>query len=65
MKRRTLVADINDWTVTDIYGTSRNYGGGAATNDAALLGAFAQGGKRCPVLKRSTNLETDGKCRSG
>lgn len=40
---QTLVADINDWTVTDIYGTSRNYGGGAATNDAALLGAFAQG----------------------
>jgi len=39
---QVLVADINDWTVTDIYGTSRNYGGGAATNDAALLGAFSQ-----------------------
>lgn len=42
-KAQQLVADIDDWTVTDIYGTSRNYGGGAATNDAALLGAFAQG----------------------
>lgn len=50
---QTLVADINDWTVTDIYGTSRNYGGGAATNDAALLGAFSQNPERGEVA----NLE--------
>ncbi|MDZ7871524.1 MAG: hypothetical protein U5L02_20410 [Rheinheimera sp.] len=52
----TLVADIDDWTVTDIYGTSRNYGGGAATNDAALLGAFAQGGTMLGS-EEVTNLE--------
>lgn len=51
-----LVADINDWTVTDIYGTSRNYGGGAATNDAALLGAFAQG-QTMPGSEEVANLE--------
>lgn len=53
---QTLVADINDWTVTDIYGTSRNYGGGAATNDAALLGAFAQG-QTMPGSEEVANLE--------
>lgn len=37
---RRLTASIEDWTITDIYGTSRNYGGGASTNEAALLGAF-------------------------
>lgn len=39
---QNLRADINDWTVTDVYGTTRNYGGGAATNDAALIDSFAQ-----------------------
>lgn len=53
---KTLVADIDDWTVTDIYGTSRNYGGGAATNDAALLGAFSQGGTMVGS-EEVTNLE--------
>ncbi|MFN6262084.1 MAG: DUF547 domain-containing protein [Chromatiaceae bacterium] len=53
---QTLVADIDDWTVTDIYGTSRNYGGGAATNDAALLGAFSQGGTMLGS-EEVTNLE--------
>ncbi len=53
---KTLVANIDDWTVTDIYGTSRNYGGGAATNDAALLGAFAQG-QTMPGSEEVANLE--------
>lgn len=39
---KRLTASIEDWTVTDIYGSSRNYGGGASTNEAALLGAFTQ-----------------------
>lgn len=37
-----LQANIDDWSVTDIYGTTRNYGGAAATNSAALLDSFSQ-----------------------
>jgi hypothetical protein len=37
-----LKANIDDWSVTDIYGTTRNYGGAAATNSAALLDSFSQ-----------------------
>lgn len=32
-----LVTDIEDWTVTDIYGSSRNYGSAAHINRAAML----------------------------
>ncbi len=39
---KRLTASIEDWSITDVYGTSRNYGGGASTNEAALLGAFTQ-----------------------
>jgi hypothetical protein len=36
---RTLKADINDWTVTDLYGTNRDLAGSFGTNNAALAGA--------------------------
>lgn len=32
-----ITANIDDWKVADIYGTSRNFGGGINTNSAALL----------------------------
>ncbi len=32
-----LVTDINDWTVTDIHGSSRSYGSAAHINRAAIL----------------------------
>lgn len=32
-----LVTDIDDWTVTDIYGSSRSYGSAAHINRAAIL----------------------------
>lgn len=37
-------ASINDWSVTDVYGSQRNFGGGTSTNPAAFLGMFSQGG---------------------
>jgi hypothetical protein len=40
---KTIKADINDWTVTDLYGSSRNLGGSLATNSAALDGAVSSG----------------------
>ncbi|WP_306522131.1 DUF547 domain-containing protein [Rheinheimera sp.] len=39
-----LIASIEDWSVTDIFGTTRRFGGGAATNTAALLDAFTSAG---------------------
>ncbi|WP_306522135.1 DUF547 domain-containing protein [Rheinheimera sp.] len=36
-----LKADITDYSVTDLYGTLRQAGGGAATSDAALLDSAA------------------------
>jgi hypothetical protein len=51
-----LIANINDWTVTDIYGTTRNYSGGAATNSAALIDAFAQNNDRGPGNSEVANL---------
>ncbi len=41
-KANTLIANLDDWSVTDIYGTSRAYGTASANNDAALLDAFSQ-----------------------
>ncbi|MGB5346708.1 MAG: DUF547 domain-containing protein [Woeseia sp.] len=32
--------DINDWTITDLYGSFRQKGGSAADNRAALMGAI-------------------------
>ena len=39
-----IKADINDWTVTDLYGSSRNLGGSLANSNAALVGAVTGGG---------------------
>jgi hypothetical protein len=36
-----LILAIEDWNVTDIYGTERSFGEGNATNKAALLNAVA------------------------
>jgi len=38
-----IKSDINDWTVTDLYGSGRNLGGSLATNNAALVGAVTGG----------------------
>lgn len=51
-----LKANIEDWTVTDIYGTTRNYGGAAATNSAALLDSFSQAAHRSESSKEVGNL---------
>lgn len=36
---KKLKADINDWSVTDLYGNNRNLAGSFGTNNAALAGA--------------------------
>jgi len=36
---RNIKPDIDDWTVTDVYGTYRQIGGSVADNSAALIGA--------------------------
>jgi len=36
----TLLADIANWQVTDVHGSNRQFGGGAASNAAALLDGF-------------------------
>jgi len=51
-----LNANINDWTITDIYGTTRNFGGAAATNSAALLDSFSQITDRGPDNNEVANL---------
>lgn len=38
-----IKTDINDWTVTDLYGSSRDLGGTMANNSAALDGAVSGG----------------------
>jgi len=38
-----IKADINDWTVTDLYGSSRDLSGSLAKNSAALDGAVSGG----------------------
>ncbi len=40
-KATRIDADIEDWTITDLYGTTRNLGGSLANNSAALDGAVA------------------------
>lgn len=40
---RDIKTDINDWTVTDLYGSSRDLGASLATNSAALDGAASGG----------------------
>ena len=36
---KTIKADINDWTVTDLYGSTRDLGGSFGSSNAALVGA--------------------------
>jgi len=38
----TVKANISNWRITDVYGTTRNYGGGANTNSAAMMGAVVK-----------------------
>lgn len=38
-----IKTDINDWTITDLYGSSRDLGGTLANNSAALDGAVSGG----------------------
>ncbi|MBL4940739.1 MAG: DUF547 domain-containing protein [Colwellia sp.] len=40
----SIRTNIEDWTITDVYGTSRKYGGGANNNAAAMLGSVSSGG---------------------
>lgn len=40
---KKIKADINDWTVTDLYGSSRDLAGSLASNAAALDGAVSGG----------------------
>lgn len=40
---RKIKTDINDWTITDLYGSSRDLGGALANNSAALDGAVSGG----------------------
>jgi len=39
-KAGSIEPDIEDWTITDLYGTTRNLGGSLATNAAALDGSL-------------------------
>ena len=38
-----IKADIDDWTVTDLFGSSRNLAGSLASSNAALVGAVTGG----------------------
>ena len=48
----TIRPDINDWTITDLYGSSRDLGGAMANNSAALDGAV-RGGNSSRLTTRS------------
>ena len=37
----TIKPDINDWTITDLYGSFRDLGANLANNNAALVGAVS------------------------
>jgi len=37
----TIKPDINDWTITDLYGSFRDVGGNFANNNAALVGSVS------------------------
>jgi len=37
---KKIKTNIKDWNITDIYGSERSFGGGVATNDAALLDPY-------------------------
>lgn len=54
---KVIEADISNWQITDVYGTSRNYGAGLADNTAALIGAFSNGGTRGAEFDGVANLD--------
>ncbi len=60
-----LTANIDDWTITDIYGTTRNFGGAAAVNSAAFLDAFGQMDRDASGLNDGTNLMPVGGIHKG
>jgi len=60
-----LIANIDDWSITDIYGTTRNFGGGAATNSAAFLDSFAQLDRDSSGLSDGANLMPAGGIHRG
>lgn len=37
---RRIKANINNWRVADLYGTTRSFGGGISNSSAALIGAY-------------------------
>jgi hypothetical protein len=45
-----IKADINDWTVTDLWGSSRDLAGSLANNSAALDGAISGGSSPSSIL---------------
>jgi len=49
---RKIKTDINDWTITDLYGSARDLGGTLANNSAALDGAVS-GGNSSRLTARS------------
>jgi hypothetical protein len=53
-KATHIKPDIEDWTITDLYGTTRNLGGSLATNSAALDGAVV-GYNSANAASRYTN----------
>ena len=50
-----IKTDIDDWTITDLYGSSRDLGGTMANNSAALVGAVS-GGNSSRLTAKSTVL---------
>ena len=54
-KASRIKADINDWTVTDLYGSTRNLGGSLANNSAALDGAMP-GGNSSKLTSKSVTV---------
>jgi hypothetical protein len=53
-KASNIKPNIEDWTITDLYGTTRNLGGSLATNAAALDGAVV-GNNSANTASRYTN----------
>ena len=50
-----IKTDIDDWTITDLYGSSRDLGGTMANNSAALDGAI-RGGNASRLTAKSAVL---------
>ena len=51
-KATKITADIDDWTVTDLYGSTRDLGASLANNSAALDGAVS-GGSSAKLTNKS------------